>query len=286
MMAVYKKELMQYFTGMMGYLIIALILIMTGIFTAGFNLQGYSQFETIFPTVGIILLIAIPLLTMGVIANEKRQHTDHLLFTSPLGLSKIILGKYWAMLTVYAIPMLVISLYPLILSAFGTLNMGTIYGTIVGFLFLGAALIAIGMFVSCLTDSQVLAAVISLGVFLISFLMTNIIDLVSSSSLASLVAFTVVAIIIAAIVYLLTKNVVFAVIIGVICEIFLVAIYSMNARLLEGAFTTALGYLAIFNPISDLVYGTFSIATLVYYLSIAFLFIFFSIQSLEKKRWS
>ncbi|MHB1315078.1 MAG: ABC transporter permease [Christensenellales bacterium] len=286
MTAVYKKEMRQYFTGMLGYVFIAFILILFGIFTAIYNLQGYPQFEAIFPTLSVILLIAVPVLTMNVIAGEKRQHTDHLLLTSPVSLTKIMIGKYLAMLTVYFIPMAVVSLYPLILSSFGALNMGTIYGTITGFFFLGAALISIGMFVSCLTDSQILAAVISLGIFLLLYLMTNIIGIVSTSSFASLVSFTVVALIISAVVWFMTKNTVFAVMVGVVCEIFLLAVYSINAKLLEGAFTSVLSYLAIFNPISDLTYGTFSIATLVYYFSIVFLFIFLSIQALEKKRWS
>ena len=286
MTAIYKKEIRQYFTGMLGYVFVAFMLVIIGIFTSIYNLQGYPQFEIIFPTISVVLLIAVPLLTMNVIAGEKRQHTDYLLLTSPLSLTKIIFGKFLAMFSVYMIPMAVASLYPLILSSFGEMNLGTIYGTILGFSFLGAALIAIGMFISSLTDSQILAAVISLGIFLLCFLMTNIIDIVSSSSLASLIAFTVVAIIIAAIVWLMSKNTVFAVIIGVMIEIVLLAIYAINARMLEGAFTSVLSFLAVFDPVTDLVYGTFNIATIVYYASIAFLFIFFSIQSLEKKRWS
>ena len=288
MTVVYRKELKQYFTGMLGYVFIAFILFILGIFSAVINLQYmYPSFEIIFSNAKFLYLIAIPILTMNIMAGEKRQNTDQLLLTSPISLTKIIMGKYLAMLTVLLIPIAVVCFYPLILSAFGPLSMGTIYSTAFCFFFLGAALIAIGMFISCLTDNQILAAVICLGVLMASYFMSNFVTFASSSSIGSIVAFTVVVIILTAILWLMTKNGTFAITVGVILEIFLLVIHMVNAALLEQAFKSVLTFLEVFDPLDNFATtGSLSIATLVYYLSIAFLFIFFSIQSLEKKRWS
>ena len=133
MTAIYQRELRSYFHGMTGYVFIAFLLVFAGIYTMFYNLSsGYPNFEYVLQAMTIIFLIAIPVLTMRVIAEERRQKTDQLLYTLPLGMTRVVLGKYLAMVTVVAVPCVVIAFYPLLLSTFGTVSFPTAYGALVG----------------------------------------------------------------------------------------------------------------------------------------------------------
>lgn len=141
MTAIYQRELRSYFHGMTGYVFIAFLLVFAGIYTMFYNLSsGYPNFEYVLQAMAIIFLIAIPVLTMRVIAEERRQKTDQLLYTLPLGMTRVVLGKYLAMVTVVAVPCVVMAFYPLLLSTFGTVSFPTTYGALLGFFLLSAAL--------------------------------------------------------------------------------------------------------------------------------------------------
>lgn len=113
MTAIYRRELRSYFQGMTAYVFIAFLLVFAGIYTMVYNLDaGYPNFEYVLQAMTIIFLIAIPILTMRVIAEERRQKTDQLLYALPLGMTRVVLGKYLAMLTVVAIPCVIMGLYP------------------------------------------------------------------------------------------------------------------------------------------------------------------------------
>ncbi len=119
-----------------------------------------------------VFLIAVPILTMRVLAEERKQKTDQLLLTSPVSVSGIVMGKYLALVTIYAIPIAVLATYPLLMSKFGTVAFGSAYTALLGFFLLGSANIAIGVFFSAITESQVIAAVLTF-VFLFAFYMMN-----------------------------------------------------------------------------------------------------------------
>ena len=207
MKAIYKKELKGLFNNMTGYVFICFILLMLGIYCTALNLNsGYANFEYVLDSMSFIFLIVVPILTMRIFSEEKHQKTDQLLYALPLKVPSIVLGKYFAMLTVFAIPTGIMCLYPPILSLYGNVPMKSAYGAIVGFFFLGAALIAVGMFVSSLTESQIIACVVSFGTLLFSYLMTSLISLLPATASASAVAFLLVFIAAALIVYAVTKN--------------------------------------------------------------------------------
>ena len=149
MKAVFRHELSSYFTGMTGYVFGAFLLLFAGIYTMAVNLNaGLSNFEYVLSNLSFIFLIIVPILTMRVIAEERRQRTDQLLYSLPLSMTGVALGKYAALLVVFLVPTGIICLYPLVLSAFGSVYLPLAFGTAVGFFFLGAALLAIGMFLS------------------------------------------------------------------------------------------------------------------------------------------
>lgn len=155
MRAVFRHELSSYFTGVTGYVFSAFLLLFTGIYTMVYNLQSASvHFEYVLGSMSFVFLIIVPILTMRVLAEERRQKTDQLLYSLPLTMTQVVLGKFAAMLVVFAVPMAVICLYPVVLSAYGNVYLPAAYGAIVGFFFLGMALLAIGMYISSVTESQ------------------------------------------------------------------------------------------------------------------------------------
>ncbi len=148
MTAVYKRELRSYITSMTGYLFIFFILLLTGIYFSAYQLDiAYPKFEYTLSAMTFVFLICVPILTMRTLAEERKQKTDQLLLTSPVSVGKIIMGKYLALVTVFAVPMAIICFYPLVMSKFGDISFGTAYTAVLGFFLLGCANLAIGVFV-------------------------------------------------------------------------------------------------------------------------------------------
>lgn len=286
--AIYKRELKAYFTGMMGYVFIAFILLIFGIYTTAYHLNyGYPNFELTISSINFIFLIAVPILTMRVFAEERKQKTDQLLYSLPIRVTDVVLGKYFALVTLLLIPLAIVSAYPvLILRTYGATSLKTAYSSIIGFFTMGCTLLAVGLFMSSLTENQIIAAVLCFGTLILSYFMKAIQDLVSSTALASLIAFTVVAVVLCIIVRLMTKNWTAAIAAGVVVEVPLYILYSWKPALLEGVFSSGLGALAVFDRLDNFVNGMFDVTALVYFISIALLFVFFTVQSVEKRRWS
>ena len=191
MTAVFRHELSSYFKSVSGYVFGAFLLLFAGIYTTDINLNaGLTNFEYVLDYMCIIFLIIVPILTMRVVAEERRQRTDQLLYSLPLTMTEVVLGKYGALLVVFLAPMAVIGVYPLILSAFGNVYLPAAYSAWLGFFLLGAALLAIGMFISSLTESQIIAAVGTFAVLLILFLWEDLIGFLPSALSDVLSAFS------------------------------------------------------------------------------------------------
>lgn len=285
--AVYKKEFKAFFSNMTGYVFIAFILLFAGIFVSITNLRGgYPNFEYSLGSISFTFLFVVPILTMRVLAEEKHSRTDQLLYSLPISVPQIILGKYLAMLTIFAIPCAVMLLFPIILSFYGTVAIVTAYSAIFGFFMLGAALIAIGMFMSSLTESQIISAVLSFGALLVIYLMSNISSLIPSTAAASYISFAVLILALALIVYVMTKNYWAAFSVAAALEIVLSVVYFTKTSIFEGAIGKLLSSLALYGRLDNFIYGIFDITSVIYYLTVIVIFVFFSIQSVEKRRWS
>ena len=251
MLAIYRKELKNYFINMTGYIFIGFMLVVTGIFTTLINLiSTYPSFENVLSNITIVFLLIIPILTMRSVAEERHSKTDQLLYSLPVSVTQVVLAKYLAMFTVFLIPVGIIALYPLILSIFGTVYLGTAYGALLGFTLLGGVLIAIGMFMSSLTESQVIAAVTSFGIIFAMYLMSAIASLIPAGSMASLIAFAVVVLIFAGVVYSLTKNSTVAGITAASGAFILAGIYFINSSIYDGLFAKVLNWLSVFDRFS------------------------------------
>lgn len=182
MCAIYKKELRAYLTSMTGYIFMAVLLAVTSLYyVANCLVGGYPVFGAVLSSVYFVLLIIVPVLTMRSMAEEKRQKTDQLLMTAPVSLWKIVLGKYLAMVTIFLIPMAILCLYPLILLQFGSVSLPMAYTAILGYTLFGAACLGIGLFLSALTESQVIAAVLTFGVLFFLNMASGIANVIGAS---------------------------------------------------------------------------------------------------------
>lgn len=287
MTAVYKKELKGYLTSMIGYLFIFFILVLTGIYFSAYQLAAaYPRFEYTLSALTFVFIIGVPILTMRVLAEERKQKTDQLLLTSPVSVTSIVIGKYLALATVFGIPVLIMCTYPLIMSGFGEVSMASAYTGISGFFLLGCANLAIGVFLSALTESQVIAAILTF-VFLFAFYMMNgISSFFSDSSASTCITFGLLILAASIIIYTMIKNVIISVIVGAVGEIALVILYVMNSSFFEGGIQKILEVFNLSGHFDTFTNNIFDIRGIVYFVSVTAICIFLTIQSIVKRRWN
>ncbi len=287
MIAILKREFKSYFTNMTGYLFAAILLLFTGVFTTVINLvEQYPEFEYALQSVVMIFLLIIPILSMRSIAGDKHDKTDALLYSLPIKTSSIVLGKYLALLGVLALPMLIMCLYPLILRSFGNISLINAYTGILGLFLLGAALISICMFMSSLTESQTIAAVSGIGISLLFYFMGTFAGLIPDTPIVSLIGLVATEALVAWLVYYMSRSILISVSTGTVLSLFTLIIFFIKQSVFAGLFGSILKSLALFSRFNDFSVGIFDIGSIIYYLSFIVFFVFLTIQSVEKKRYS
>lgn len=287
MLAIYKKELRSYFTSMIGYVFIAIFLVIIGIYFVVQNLlYASANLEQTLSSITFLVALLIPLLTMRLMAEENKQKTDQLLYTSPVTASSIVLGKFLAVFTIYGIVLLVVCAFPLIMMMYGTVPLLSAYAGILGFALLGGAYLSIGLFISSLTESQVVAAVITFIVFIFTIFMDSIAGILPTSNKAAVITFAFLILIICIIVYTMVRNLTLAVGTGIIGCAAVLTVYFLKPTLLDGSVVKVFGWFSVLNRYDSFAYGTLNVASIVYYLSVTFLFTFLTTQMINKKRFS
>ena len=287
MTAIYKRELKSYLTSMVGYLFIFFILVLAGIYFSAYQLSAaYPKFEYTLSAITFAFLIGVPILTMRVLAEERKQKTDQLLLTLPMTVKDIVIGKYLAVVVLFTIPMLIICIYPLILTMFGTVNLPAAYFSILGFYLLGCANIAIGVFFSSVTENPVISAVMTFGTLLVCYLMNTIGKMVPNTAIASVSAFTVVIVLVMALVYNMIGNLKVVIGAGVLLEVALQVVYFAKASLLEGSFRKVLSVFYMNGRLTNFFDGILDISAIVYYVSVIVFFLFLTVQTIAKRRWN
>jgi len=286
MLAIYKKEVRSYLTSMIGYVFIAFALLFTGIYFSAYLSMGYAYFSYTLQSITMFFIVLIPILTMRVIAEENKQKTDQLILTAPVSVGQVVLGKYLALVTMLAIPVIVMCFYPLILAQYGTVDFGPTYVSVLGFFLLQCAQIAIGVFFSSVTESQIIAAVMTFGALFISYMMSAIVTLIPSSALTAFCVYAVVILLIAYLIYTLLKNVVLTCVFGVIGEAVLIGIYVLQSSLLEGSLANVLGIFNLTSHFSSLSQDLLDFNSIVYFLAVIIFFLYLTMQSIQKRRWS
>ena len=287
MIAVLKHELRNYFHSFTAYVFGAFLLAIVGIGAMLYNLQAaVSNFEYVLSFGTIIFVVIVPILTMRVIAEERKQKTDQLLYSLPISTVKVILGKYLALLVIYLIPLAIISIYPLIFAQFGDVYLPTSFGSLVAIFIVGAALVALGVFISSLTDNQGLAAGIGIAVILFNYYSVSLSEYVSSTAFGSAIALSVLALLLGAIIRYLTRNEQLASGISLILLAVITAIYFLNPTAFEGLLPNIMRQLSLFDRFNTFVSGVFDLTAIFYYVSVIVFFLFLSVQSLEKRRYN
>lgn len=288
MFAIIKKELKQYFYSMVGFVFLAFFLAIIGLYTWAGNLsQGIGNFELTLGNLTFIYVILIPILTMRIVAEENRQKTDQLLYTSPVSLTRIIFGKYLAVMTLFTVGMLIVALYPLLINHYGQdVRLSLAYSSMIGYYLLGAANIAVGLFISSLTESQVIAAVVSFIALLLSNMLTSIVSMLPSDSLSQAIIIAIVWLVVCVIAYNMMKNVIVSAVLAVAGEVAVWGIYIAKSSVYESLLTKVADVFALSSRYSDFELGILKYDAIVYYLSVAFLFVFLTVQMMKKKRYN
>lgn len=164
MKAVYKREMRAYFTSPIGYIVIAVMLLLMGMYFTFMYSSNYSNLSFVFISTSSIALLVAPIITMRLISEDKKQKVDQALFTAPVKLWRIICGKFFAALTLFMIPYIVTLVYEFVLMASTDVNWLLYLSNMLGTVLMGAAILSIGLFISALTESQIIAGVFGLVV--------------------------------------------------------------------------------------------------------------------------
>ena len=287
MSAVFRHELRSYFHSLTAYVFGAFLLAVIGIGAMFYNLEAaVSNFEFVLSFASIIFVVIVPILTMRTMAEERRQRTDQLLYSLPITTTQVVLGKYLALLVVYLIPLAVISLYPLLFSRFGDVYLPTSYGSLFAFFMMGAALLAVGMFLSSLTDNQGFAAGIGIAAILLNYYSVSLAEYTSSTAMGSLIALYVIALLLGVVIHNLTRNENLAYGVTLVLIAALSVAYFVNSSAFEGLLPDIMTKLSLFRRFNSFVNGAFDLTAIVYYVSVMGFFLFLSVQSMEKRRYN
>ena len=286
MKAVFKHELSLYYHGLLAYVFGAFLLEFIGIGAMMYNInRAVANFEYALGTFCIGFVALVPILTMRVMAEEKKQKTDQLLSLLPITGADIVLDKYFAMAVVFIAPMLVACVYPFIFSLYGDVYLPTSYGALFAFICLGLALIAIGMFISSLTESQGMAAGICVVVMLFCYYSADLADYISSTAF-NVAALLVFSALLALLVRRLTRSDVAGLIILVLCVAAVAITWFVSPDSLQTLLPDLMSKLSLFERFYTFVNGVFDVTAIIYYASVAVFFLFLCVQSWEKKRYN
>lgn len=234
MLAIFKRELKAYFTSPLGYVFLAIFYAFSGVFFWIFSLEmGTTDLSTAFLLMFIVLMVFVPLLTMRLLAEDKKQKTDQLTLTAPISLFSIVMGKFLAAYAIFAAGVAVMPVYGFVMSSFAKVSWLPIWGNTLGLLLLGGIFVSGGLFISALTENQMIAAIGSFFINLMVLLLDTLIGMVPS-----------------------------------------------------GIVKTILGSISVYSRYAEITNGIFSLSSVIFFLSVTFIFLFLTVRVLEKKRWA
>lgn len=288
MLAIYKRELKGYFHTMIGYVIVVFLIAFAGIYFMAYNLNyGYPYFSYVLSGGIFMLLIAAPLLTMRSFAEERKSRTDQLLLTAPVSLFQIVMGKYLAMITVLGIPCAVYLLFPLIIKMQGTAYILQDYLTILVYFLLGCVYIAIGMFVSALTESQIIAAIGTFGILMMIHLWSGIVGFLPSSAMANVFGIAFFFSILVWGVWRMTQNWLLCTILEMLNLAINGIVYAVNMEVYENLMANVCGKLNLIDTFSSIAANQLlDLSGIILYLTLIGFFVFLTMEMIQKRRWS
>ena len=234
MFSIFKREFRAYFTSPLGYVFLAIFYAFSGLFFYIFSLSiGSTDISGVFLMMFIVLMIFVPLLTMRLLSEDKKQKTDQLILTAPVSLLSIVMGKFLAAYAIFVIGVAVMPVYGFVMSTFTAISWFPIWGNTVGLLLIGGIFVSVGLFVSSLTENQMIAAIGSFFVNLMILLMNT-----------------------------------------------------LTSALPSGIFKDVLASVSVYSRYSEITNGIFSLSSLIFFISVIFIFLFLTVRVLEKRRWA
>ena len=287
MFTIYKKDMHTYFTTLTGYIFMAAVLLVGGIYCYMYNFYyGYASFEQSINNLPFFFVFLVPVIAAGIFTDEKRQKTEQLLYTLPITSLEIVVGKYLALVSILLVPLAVLGTYPIIMSFYGEVNMIGAYCNLFAVFLLGAALCAICMFISSLTESIIVSAILCFATMFVLYQMDALNEGLTPSAKNSYIGFMVLAVALAVFIWFMTKNVYIAIIPSVTLMIVLNFLYKFSLTFVAGKLNLVMSNIAVFSKLNWFMNGVFDVNAVIYYLSIIVLFVLFTIYTFERKRWN
>lgn len=289
MKAILIKELRTYFKNPLGYVFIGMMLIVLGFYYTFYTMYyQYADYFHVLNAGSSLIIFVVPVLTMRIMSEEMKNKTDQLLLTAPVKTSGIVLGKFFAAAIIFSIVLLLSMLQPLV-TVFGfdgQMSAAMTLGGYLGFFLLGLSFIAIGMFISSLTENQLIAAVVTIGVFTMLMLTEGIHQTFPTSRYFSLAVMIILAAIVVAIIYHAIRDWKATGIVGAAVLLLIAVTFLIWPASYEGLIGTIMESLSIFERYAEIFTGVFDFGHIVFFISLIVFFLFLTTQVVEKKRWS
>jgi ABC-2 type transport system permease protein len=285
--AIIKRELSNYFKTPLGYIFMGLFLLVTGFFFAYGNLVRSSpDFNQFLQTVLFVYLFAIPLLTMRLLSEERNQQTDQLLFTSPVRLGSIVGAKFLAAFLMFVITLAVTALYAIVIAIHGDLAVWETVGAYIGFILLGGCFIAVGVFVSALSENQVTSAFFTFFVLLLIWLIDPVKQVAPSETVFGVIFVAIIAAAIAFFLYLNTRSWLVSGIFVVLAAAAIVITLLVDAGMYRGIIAKVLDWFSLLSRFNNFALGILKLNVVVFYASFIGVFLYLTVRILEKRRWA
>lgn len=290
MIAIYKREIQSYFSSMQAYIYLALFVCVTGIFYSVINIgYGYNDFTSYVLSNSFYLLfiygIAIPILTMRLFAEEKKHKTDQLLLSAPVSVWEIVLGKYLASLTIYFAGLVIITIFPVIIALNGTLPIENTISGYIGMILFSMCMLAIGTFISSLTEEPVIAVIVSAVVGLIVLFFSSMVSFLPDGAVPTIIFFGLVVIGIAVLFYADTKKIWISLIALAAGGGIITGLYFWQKDWFVYGLTTSLNWLSIEKRFEEFINGILNLSSIIYLLCLTVFFLFLTTQVIERRRW-
>ena len=287
MFAVFKREIRAYFQTPIGFLYMGLFLLLAGVFFFFDNLlSGQSYFTGFLGNMLFIYLFAIPILTMRLFSEEKRQKTDQLLLTCPVSITGIVCGKFLAALAVYVGTLVFTVAYAMVIAVYGDLAVSETIGSYIGFIFLGACYISVGIFISAGTENQLTAALVSFFVLMFIWLIDPVSSMVPSDTKSGIISAVVLLAALLLFIFLNTRNWVIVLGAAILGGLAIGGLYLFRLDVFFGFIQKFLGWFSLNRRYQTFTMGLLKFDSLLYYASFSGLFLFLTVRLIEKRRWN
>lgn len=288
MAAIYLKEMRNYFTTPLGYVFMAFMLVIFGVYFLFYSLlSGAADYSYVLNATTMLVLFALPLLTMRIFSEEARNKTDQLLLTAPVKTWKIVLGKYLAALTLFTLALAVTVIQPIVLSGLGgNIPVEKVIGGYIGYWLYGCSFIALGMLISALTENQLVAAIGSIGAFMLIFLLDGVAQVLPTTHIFALIVLIIVTLLLAFLIYKAIQDIYVTGIIAIVLIAAEVLLFFFMPSFYDNLLIRATDWMSLVIRYNDFYTGVFDFSNVVFYLSFTALVVFITAQMVEKRRWS